>query len=70
MNRETLFVVRYKGTWGDDEVMEVIVDSYDDFIKWLAEHNESRREDYLDDDDFCEETEDHFDLIPLEFFKS
>lgn len=70
MNRETLFVVRYKGTWGNDGVMEAIVDSHDDFLKWLAAHNESRKEDDDDDDDFCEETEDDFDLIPLEFFKS
>lgn len=60
-----LFVVKYI----DDNQYEVIVESREDFLKWLADHNESRREDYLNDDDFCEETERDFELIPLNLFK-
>ena len=60
-----LFVVKYI----DDDKLEVIVESREDFLKWLAAHNESRKEDYLDDDDFCEETEDDFELTRLILFK-
>lgn len=60
-----LFVVKYI----DDDQLEVIVESREDFLKWLADHNESRKEDYLDDDDFCEETEDDFELTRLILFK-
>ena len=58
-----LFVVKYI----DDNQFEVIVESREDFLKWLADHNESRKED--DDDDFCEETERDFELIPLNLYK-
>jgi len=62
---KNLFVVRYI----DDNQFEVIVESRKDFLKWLADHNESRREDDDDDDDFCEETERDFELIPLNLYK-
>lgn len=62
---KNLFVVKYI----DDNKYEVIVESREDFLKWLVDHNESRREDYLNDDDFCEETERDFELIPLNLFK-
>lgn len=65
-----LFVVVYNDCYGNGNTkLETIVESHDDFIKWLAEHNEDRRMDYIDDDDFVEETEEEFDLIPLTLYK-
>ena len=69
MQTKTLYVVRYNDCYGNgNEKLEVIVESYDDFLKWLEQHNNDRRDDF-DDDDFVEETEEEFDLIPLNLFK-
>lgn len=66
---KSLFVVKYTDCYGNgNEQLEVIVESHEDFLKWLEIHNESRREDD-DDEYFCEETEAEFELIPLTLFK-
>lgn len=66
-----LFVVKYNDCYGNGNTnFEIIVESKKDFLQWLKEHNEERKMDYLDDDDFCEEIEEEFDLIPLNLYKN
>jgi len=69
---KTLYVVKYNDTYGNGnkQKLEVIVDNRNNFLKWLDEHNESRRMDYITDDDFLKETEEEFDLIPLTLYVS
>lgn len=68
MKTKTYYVVRYNDCYGNGETkLEVIVESREDFKKWLELHNEERRDDF-DDDDFVEEKEEEFDLIPLELY--
>jgi len=72
MKTKTYYVVRYNDCYGNGEKkLEVIVESHEDFKKWLELHNEERRDDFdddFDDDYFVEEKEEEFDLIPLELF--
>jgi len=64
MKTKTLYVVRYNDCYGNgDSNLEVIVESKDDFKKWLKQHNEDREE-----NGEIEENEEEFDLIPLELF--
>jgi hypothetical protein len=64
MKTKTLYVVRYNDCYGNgDTYLEVIVESKDDFKKWLKQHNEDRQE-----NGEIEEYEEEFDLIPLELF--
>lgn len=69
MKSKTLYVVRYNDCYGNGETsLEVIVESHEDFLKWLEVHNQERADLQdldVDDDDFCYEGEDEFDLIPL-----
>jgi hypothetical protein len=70
MKSINLYVVRYNDCYGNsDEQLEVIVKSHEDFLKWLEVHNQERSDLQdldIDDDDFCYETEEQFDLIPLD----
>ncbi len=64
MKTKTLYVVRYNDCYGNgDTYLEVIVESKDDFKKWLKQHNEDREE-----NGEIEDNEEEFDLIPLELF--
>jgi len=62
-----LFVVQYNDTYGNgnNKKLEVIVKSYEDFLKWLDEHNKQRK---FEDEDAIEEDEDEFTLIALSLF--
>jgi len=42
---KTLYVVRYNDKYGNgnNKKLEVIVKSYEDFLKWLDEHNKQRK---------------------------
>jgi hypothetical protein len=68
---KTLYVVEYNDCYGNgtDKKLEVIVETHNQFLEWLKEHNENRRMDYLDDDDFVEENAEEFNLIPLNLFQ-
>ena len=66
---KTLYVVQYNDCYGNgNKKLEVIVESHEGFKNWLKTHNEERKLDYLTDDDFVEEHEEEFDLIPLNLF--
>lgn len=67
---KTLFVVIYKDDYC--KKLEVIVESYDDFLKWLEIYNKERADDQdldVDDEDFCYIREHYFSLVPLNIFK-
>jgi len=49
-----------------DKMLEVVLESKDDFASWLEQHKDNRRMDYISDDDFIKENEEEFDLIPLD----
>jgi hypothetical protein len=70
---KTLYVVQYNDCYGNgNKKLEVIVESHEDFKKWLKIHNEERADDQcldIDDDDFVVEHEEEFYLIPLNLFK-
>jgi hypothetical protein len=68
---KTLYVVEYNDCYGNgtDKKLEVIVENHNQFHQWLKEHNEDRRMDYLNDDDFVEESAEEFNLIPLNLFQ-
>ena len=68
---KTLYVVEYNDCYGNgtDKKLEVIVETHNQFLEWLKEHNENRRMDYLNDDDFVEESAEEFNLIPLNLFQ-
>lgn len=60
--KKILYVVKYNDIYGngDDKKLEVIVESKQQFKKWLRNHNASR--------DAEPETADEFELIPLSLF--
>lgn len=66
METKTFYVVQYNDCYGngDDKSLEVIVESHNDFKEWLKQRNEEREE-YGE----CEESEEEFNLIPLNLFK-
>ena len=71
MKSKTLYVVQYNDRYGNGNTkLEVIVENEAQFKKWLEEHNEERRLDYDNDDDFVEEHEEEFNLIPLTMFNA
>ena len=69
---KTMYIVRYNDIYGngDNQKLEVIVENRNHFLEWLKQHNDNRRMDYINDDDFVEETEEEFDLIPLSVYVS
>jgi hypothetical protein len=70
---KTYYVVQYNDCYGNgDTNLEVIVESHEDFLKWLEVHNKERADSQdleVDDEDFCYEGEEQFDLIPLTLYK-
>jgi len=70
MESKTIYVVKYNDCYGNgnNTWLEVIVESLEDFFKWLEVHNQKRANDQnlnIDDDDFIYEGQEQFDLIPL-----
>jgi hypothetical protein len=67
-----LYVVEYNDCYGNgtNKKLEVIVESELAFEQWLKKHNEDRRMDYLDDDDFVEESAEEFTLKPLKYIEN
>lgn len=69
---KTLYLVQYNNYYGNDEKkLEIIVESYEDFKKWLIKHNEERSAHFDDSVYFYAdhyESEKEFDLIPLNLF--
>jgi hypothetical protein len=65
MQTETFFVVQYNDIYGngDKKNLEVIVKNRNHFLEWLDEHNEMRGGSEP-------ETEEEFNLIPLNLFIS
>jgi len=67
-----MYIVKYNDIYGngDNQKLEVIVENRNHFSEWLQQHNDNRKIDYINDDDFVEETEEEFDLIPLSVYVS
>jgi hypothetical protein len=67
-----MYIVRYNDIYGngDNQKLEVIIENKNHFSEWLQQHNDNRKIDYINDDDFVEETEEEFDLIPLNIYLS
>ena len=67
---QEMYIVRYNDIYGNgnDQKLELILENRNQFLEWLNEHNESRRMDYINDDDFVKETEEEFDIIPLNVY--
>ena len=64
-----VIVILYKDSvYGGENKVECVVKNHLAFTEWLAQHNDDRRMDFLNDDDFCEETEDDFELVSVPFF--
>ena len=72
MNKQEMYIVRYNDVYGngDDQKLEVILENRNHLLEWLEEHNDNRRMDYISDEDFIEEREEEFDLIPLNVYIS
>lgn len=68
MRTKEVYIVQYNDCYGNgsDKKLEVVLESKDDFASWLEQHNDNRRMDCISDDDFIEENEEEFDLIPLD----
>ena len=68
MRTKQVYIVQYNDCYGNgnDKMLEVVLESKDDFASWLEQHNDNRRMDYISDDDFIKENEEEFDLIPLD----
>ena len=67
MKTKKVYIVQYNDCYGNgtDKKLEAVIESRDDFASWLEEHNDNRRMDYISDDDFIEESEEEFTLIPI-----
>lgn len=67
---KTFYVIQYNDCYGNGytKKLEAIVESYEQFLEWLKKHNEERKADYLEDDEYLEETPEEFNLIPLQLF--
>lgn len=64
-----VIVILYKDSvYGGENKVECVVKNHLAFTEWLAQHNDDRRMNFLNDDDFCEETEDDFELVSVPFF--
>ena len=72
MNKQVMYIVRYNDVYGngDDQKLEVILENRNHFLEWLEQHNDNRRMDYISDEDFIEEREEEFDIIPLNVYIS
>jgi len=68
MRTKEVYIVQYNDCYGNgsDKKLEVVLESKDAFKIWLEQHNDNRRMDCISDDDFIEENEEEFDLIPLD----
>lgn len=68
MKTQKVYIVQYNDCYGNgnEKKLEAIIKSKDDFAIWLKQHNDNRRMDYISDDDFVEEKEEEFDLIPMD----
>lgn len=69
---QEMYVVSYYDIYGDgnDQKLEVILESRNHFSEWLKQHNDNLKMDYISDEDFIEHTEEEFDLIPLNIYLS
>jgi hypothetical protein len=70
MKTKQLYIIQYNDCYGNgtDKKLEAIIENREDFINWLKQHNENRRLDCITDDDFLEEKEEEFDIIPIDMF--
>jgi hypothetical protein len=61
------YIVQYNDKYGNgkDKVLEVLVKNKQAFESWLKEHNALR-----ESEDELTESEDEFDLIPINLFES
>ena len=66
---KNVIVIIYKDINGRENSIDGVIKDYSHFPKWLKEHNDKRRIDYLNDEDFVEETDDDFELISVPFYK-
>lgn len=68
MRTKEVYIVQYNDCYGNgsDKKLEVVLESKDAFKIWLEQHNDNRRMDCINDNDFIEENEEEFDLIPLD----
>ena len=65
-----VFVIVYKDTtFNHEDTIEGVIEKESQFSEWLIQHNDDRRS-LGDDEYFVEETEDDFQLVRVEFFKS
>ena len=70
MRTKQVYIVQYNDCYGNgtDKKLEAVIESKDDFKSWLEQHNDNRRMDCISDDDFIVESEEEFDLIPIDMF--
>lgn len=70
MSNQSFFVIKYLDRFngGQDQKLEGIVTSHKQFIEWLKNSNEDRKDWSSPDDEFCPDTEEDFELIPLNLF--
>ncbi len=70
MRTKEVYIVQYNDCYGNgtDKKLEAVIESKDDFASWLEQHNDNRRMDCISDDDFIEESEEEFTLIPIDMF--
>ena len=63
MNTRKVYIVQYNDCYGNgtDKKLEAIIESQDDFLNWLEQHNSDREEDE-------QESEEEFTLIPIDMF--
>jgi hypothetical protein len=65
-----VFVIVYKDTtFNHEDTIEGVIEKESQFSEWLIQHNDDRRS-LGDDEYFVEETENDFQLVRVEFFKS
>lgn len=63
--KKTFYVVEYNDCYGSGtKQLKVIVESREDFLNWLKNHNDAKRTAFIVNND----TEAEFNLIPLELF--
>lgn len=70
MKTKQLYIIEYNDCYGNgtNKKLEAVIKNKEDFINWLKQHNENRRLDCLNDDDFLEENEEEFNIIPIDMF--
>tara|TARA_R110000868_G_scaffold54673_5_gene170682 strand:- start:7327 stop:7587 length:261 start_codon:yes stop_codon:yes gene_type:complete len=67
---QEMYIVRYNDIYGNgnDQKLEVVLENRNHFLEWLEQHNDNRKMDYISDEDFIEEREEEFDIIPLNVY--